>query len=178
MVKSLLTAAFGPFEHFGFNDGITNPEIVGIGKKQGPHSNDKVMPGEFILGCPNEYDKYPFSPQINGMDIGRNGSYMVFRQLEQDVKGFWKFVKDAAAADPFFKGDYNLLAAKMVGRRRDGTPLTPQEPANQEDKNGFLYSEEDKDGQYCPVGAHIRKTNPRDGIDHDPGASLDVASKH
>jgi len=179
VIRSLLTAAFGPFEHFGFNDGITNPEIVGIGKrKQGPHSNDKVMPGEFILGYPNEYDKYPFSPQMNGLDIGRNGSYMVFRQLEQDVKGFWKFVKEATAADPFFKGDYDLLAAKMVGRHRDGTPLTPHRPATPEDKNGFLYSHEDKDGQHCPVGAHIRKTNPRDGIDHDPAASLDIVSKH
>lgn len=171
VVKTLETTTFSPFEHFGFNDGITNPEIKGFPPKKGPHSNDHVMPGEFILGYPNEYGKYPFSPQIGDWDIGRNGSYMVLRQLEQDVKGFWQFMKNT-------RPDYELLAAKIVGRHRDGTPLTPFTTTDPNDKNAFCYRTEDIDGKHCPVGAHIRKTNPRDGIDDDTDISLDVVSKH
>ena len=70
-----------------------------------------VPAGEFILGYPNECGLtgrplLPASedpgrlllpdPTGSGMvDFGRNGTYLVFRQLEQDVEGFWQFV-DAA----------------------------------------------------------------------------------
>jgi hypothetical protein len=58
------------------------------------------------------------------------------------------------------------LAAKMLGRWRDGRPLVlaPNKvgpPVNPEDN--FNYSQ-DKQGQRCPFSAHIRVVNPRDEV--------------
>ena len=52
--------------------------------------------------------------------IGFNGSYMVVRKLEQDVEGFWDFLHGEAEGDA---ARTDWLAAKIVGRWRDGTPL-------------------------------------------------------
>ena len=98
-------------------------------------------------------------------DFGRNGTYLVIRQLHQDVPGFWRFVDQAAGADPEQR---EQLAAAMVGRKRDGTPLMPptgetisgiaEDAAN----NRFTYGDDPK-GRRCPIGAHIRRANPRTG---------------
>jgi deferrochelatase/peroxidase EfeB len=53
-------------------------------------------------------------------DLGRNGSYLVLRQLAQDVQGFWRFLDGAAGGDP---AQRERLAAAMVGRSRQGVPL-------------------------------------------------------
>ena len=101
----------GRKEHFGFRDGISQPGMVGLKKCGSPENT--VAAGEFLLGYKNEYDKYPISPIVvpgkdergilpgvpdgsRPRDLGRNGSYLVFRQLEQDVHRFWKFVAQAA----------------------------------------------------------------------------------
>ena len=101
-------------------------------------------------------------------DLGRNGSYLVFRQLEQDVPGFWRFVDEQAGHDEQRR---RALADAMVGRRRDGTPLVPPTSKliagiaadrREHETNGFLY-DDDPDGIRCPFGAHIRRANPRTG---------------
>ena len=33
-------------------------------------------------------------------DVGRNGTYLVMRQLKQDVRGFWQFITSRAGGDP------------------------------------------------------------------------------
>ena len=76
-------------EHFGFRDGIAQPGIRGFGTRDG--SGNTLAPGEILLGCRNQSGRYPEGPGA----FGRNGSYLVFRQLEQDVRGFWEFVDDA-----------------------------------------------------------------------------------
>jgi hypothetical protein len=58
-------------------------------------------------------------------DLGRNGTYLVLRQLEQDVEGFWRYVGEATqrpdgSSDP---GARAALAAKLVGRWQSGAPL-------------------------------------------------------
>ena len=183
-------------EHFGFVDGVSQPLIKGFEKKESitnatatPQEEfNNIMPGEFILGYENEYKKTPFSPTYadgnSNVDIGKNGSYMVFRQLEQDVKGFWNFVKDTATGDPHFKpGDEIYIASKMYGRFPNGNPLTlknnpSDDPLDKNEINNFLYKKNDPDGFGCPVGSHIRKTNPRDGIDTDAVVSIEVAKRH
>jgi Dyp-type peroxidase family len=188
----------GNKEHFGFRDGISQPRIKGLEKTEdqkiaaskkrtsGKSDKDSIMPGEFILGYLNEYNIIPFSPLLKApnkslQDFGKNGSYMVFRQLEQDVKRFWEFVNETVTGNPHFKGDNDIsLASKMVGRWPNGNPLTvdnPDEPPTEE-LNDFLYKKGDKDGFRCPIGSHARKSNPRDGIDTDPITSLQVARRH
>ena len=70
-------------------------------------------------------------------------------------------------------GDERKLAAKVVGRWPDGAPLvthpnaapTTFDPAAP-GANDFRYGD-DLDGRRCPLGAHIRRSNPRDALGHD-----------
>src|SRR4029450_7095790 len=76
-----------------------------------------------------------------------------------------------------------LLAAKMVGRWPSGAPLVlaPErdDPALA-DANDFGYHDSDPRGLACPIGAHVRRTNPRDTLDPDPGTerSIEVNRRH
>ena len=94
--------------------------------------------------------------------LRRNGTYMVFRKLRQDVAGFRNFL--ATQRPDLMQRD--LLAAQMVGRWRNGTPLvrSPDGPVHTDRDaiNDFRYEGEDSDGLRCPLGAHIRRLNPRD----------------
>ena len=188
-------------EHFGFNDGIAQPLIAGFGDgRVGTNGRGLEIPaGEVLLGFANAYDRIPLSPTVpdndvsarflqciedpdgeRRRDLGRNGSYIVFRQLKQNVKAFWEDVDRRAQSDPAHR---KLLAAKMVGRWPNGAPLVRYpccEPAKQPDPpklNNFWYRN-DLDGDRCPVGAHIRRTNPRDGLRPDTEESLKVANRH
>ena len=161
-------------EHFGFRDGISQPVIKGSGRPVG--QNDELPAGEFIFGYPNEYDKLPQAPA----QIGKNGSYLVFRQLEQDVMKFWNYFLTEAKNQNQEEAVY--LAAKMVGRWPEGKPLVPiSDLSANEDmnaRNWFGYYQEDAKGFGCPHGAHIRRTNPRDALEDNPKQSLDASNKH
>ena len=155
-------------EHFGFRDGISQPSIRD--PKAGPwrrtSSDVPVAPGEFVLGYEDEGGATPSLPP----GLGFNGSYMVVRKLEQDVGGFWKFLHDEARGD---KDKQTWLAAKILGRWLDGSPLvlTPEQPDPERAEdlgwlNEFTYAL-DPGGFSCPLGAHIRRANPRDALDPD-----------
>ncbi|HEX4930030.1 MAG TPA: hypothetical protein VFV62_04905, partial [Gaiellaceae bacterium] len=117
LVRRLGTADLDGFEPFGFRDGISQPFVEGLGKT-GPREQT-VRAGEFLLGYENEYGQTAEAPLL------RNGSYLVFRQLRQDVPGFWRFADEATRrADGSSNPDARLrLAAKMVGRWPSGAPL-------------------------------------------------------
>ncbi len=168
-------------EPFGFGDGISQPTIDWEQKRhpsanldQLAYSNDVCL-GEFVLGYSNEYSQLtdrpvlspgepgsellPDAPDGPGKDLGKNGTYMVLRDLEQDVRGFWQFLDKAAGA-----GRYELAEA-MVGRRlQSGAPLMPLRsspvPGAPGALNQFTY-DADPLGARCPLGAHIRRANPR-----------------
>jgi Dyp-type peroxidase family len=100
-------------------------------------------------------------------DFGRNGSYLVLRQLEQDVEGFEKFVRANADADP------DEFAARLVGRKKSGEPLVEAQG-----ENDFGYYAEDRHGFRCPIGSHIRRVNPRDAFaDPSMGISPEEAQR-
>ena len=92
--------------------------------------------------------------------IGHFGSYLVFRKLEQDVRRFRQAEVDLAAALGI--ADVARAGAMIVGRFRDGTPLTLQQApgAAHPVMNNFTYGS-DLVADKCPFQAHIRKTNPR-----------------
>jgi Dyp-type peroxidase family len=155
-------------EHFGFRDGISQPSIRDprAGPWRRTESDPPIAPGEFVLGYEDEGGTVPAAPP----ELGFNGSYMVVRKLEQDVEGFWGFIAAEAGPDPERR---EWLAAKILGRWRDGTPLvlSPDAPRPERSEdlgwlNEFTYAH-DFDGLECPIGAHIRRTNPRDSMDRE-----------
>ena len=198
-LQRLDTVDLGDVEPFNFADGISQPMIEGLSPPGRPA--DTIKAGEFLLGYPNEYGLYTESPVVaddagparllpgrhdgRGRDLGRNGTYLVFRQLAQDVEGFWAFL-DEATRRPDGSSDRDAavgLAAKIVGRWPGGAPLvlSPEvdDPALAK-ANDFGYFHEDPDGLRCPLGAHIRRSNPRDSLAPRPGtqASIDVGKRH
>lgn len=194
-VARLDTTSLGDVEHFGFRDGISQPAIEGVPVPARP--DNTVKAGEFILGYPNEYGLYTDRPLIAGSadpggllppdaqrsglgDLGRNGTYLVFRQLRQDVRGFWRFL-DAVTRRPDGTADAEArvrLAAHMVGRWPGGAPLVmspDRDDAGLALFNDFGYFQLDASGYRCPIGAHVRRTNPRDSLDPSPGSAGSVA---
>jgi deferrochelatase/peroxidase EfeB len=152
-------------EPFGFADSISQPAydwggtLTPSGARDRDYRNLLAM-GELLLGYPNEYGFTGDYPQADG--LGRNGSYLVYRQLAQDVTGFWQWLARQA-------GDGAIsLAERMVGRALDGAPLPGLESATimgtHDPRNAFQFSK-DPDGRICPIGAHIRRVNPRSGDD-------------
>ncbi|HUD93876.1 hypothetical protein [Sphingobium sp.] len=148
-------------EPFGFVDGISQPNVdwggtLRPGGAKDRLYRDRIALGEFVLGYPNEYGFVADYPVADG--IGRNGTYLVYRQLKQDVAGFWGWIAEQAGRNKAI-----ALAELMVGRRIDGDPLPALEQAGK-GRNGFLFGA-DPDGIACPIGAHIRRANPRNGDD-------------
>lgn len=179
-------------EHFGFEDGVGQPVIEGSGsekrQQKRTHHATVLRAGEFILGYENELNISLALPQANGMPtFGQNGTYLVFRQMEQNVAKFWNLLREITRKADGSEDDTALeyVAAKIVGRWRSGAPLTKY-PTNDPYKdtgeisteNDFEYHEQDKEGFGCPIGAHIRRTNPRDSLGPDPETALQSAKRH
>jgi Dyp-type peroxidase family len=147
-----------------------------------------VWPGHFIFGygrqSPDDPRIYDSANQPKGPIWAKNGSLMVYRRLRQHPDVFWRFVGDTALAlaktNPKSAPNKDRLAALLIGRWASGTPV-----ARSADKdigitgdalNYFSYADKqapalpgdtapqaaDPDGLLCPLGAHIRKVNPRD----------------
>jgi Dyp-type peroxidase family len=144
-----------------------------------------TKPGEIVLGYPDHYGYVDYNPLVPGESdtgsflrppskedqkrgaapesrmFGRNGSYLVIRQLEQDVAHFWRFARRAAITNG---ESTERFAAKLIGRWPDGAPLVTSPDSHDRDqaeKNDFSYAD-DPNGMKCPFGAHIRRGNPRD----------------
>lgn len=185
-------------EHFGFRDGIAQPTIDGLGRIDA--EGNTVAAGEFILGYNNEYDQLPDSPSVdadldksnllkthpntNGQkNLGMNGTYLVFRQLEQNVESFWKYMEDQTDHSDSTTNVQEMicLASKMVGRWPSGAPLvlSPNEDnAAFGERDDFGYKKTDLEGMKCPFGAHIRRSNPRDAVDRGIKGAEKIANKH
>jgi Dyp-type peroxidase family len=155
-------------EHFGYTDGIGQPAIEGSGLTGSNPQEAPIKAGEFVLGYRDEAGRLPPMPKPDV--LGRNGSYVAFRKLYQDVAAFRRYL----AAHSTSAADEERLAAKMVGRWRSGAPLArapdrddPDLAADPERNNDFLYYDDDPKGFKTPPGAHIRRVNPRDEFKHE-----------
>jgi Dyp-type peroxidase family len=176
----------GAREHFGYADGFAQPALAGAddagdrraggGVPEADGAWRALAPGEFILGYEDEdtrVDPERTLPSAPADPYGRSGTYMVWRKLYQDVALFRGVLREAAAR--YGDGDHEKLAAKVVGRWPNGTPLVVSPDAaidgfdakGDPRANAFRYAAEDPGGRRCPLGAHIRRTNPRDALGFD-----------
>lgn len=253
----LVPARKPAIEPFGFVDGVSQPVIRGT--DQANRSNDPihlVQPGEFVIGYPDNRGNIPPQPELSPLAdpknllpladgsrafgtaivespraIARNGTFLVIRQLEQDVDAFSAYCEREAGRiaerlpEPY-EVDADFVAAKLIGRWKDGSSLVrnpyypygrevarkalrdsarepaflepaqppetekpetarpesapasaspipaPTVPSRRQD-NDFLYGTEDPQALRCPIGAHIRRGNPRDTL--RPGLLEQVA---
>ncbi|KAJ7752427.1 fungal peroxidase [Mycena maculata] len=148
-------------EHFGFLDGISNPAVVGF---QTPLPGQAVVPtGQVLLGEPGD--------QVSSRPAwAKDGSFLVFRQLQQLVPEFNQFLTNNPIPEPGLTPEQgsDLLGARM------GAPvfLSPlfDDPAlgnDTQQNNNFTYAapgsnfSDPTDQSKCPLSAHIRKTRPR-----------------
>jgi deferrochelatase/peroxidase EfeB len=173
-------------EHFGFKDGISQPIIEDAERTSAKEKRISVVkPGEFVLGYLNERNARIKFSGASERDLGRNGTYLVFRQLQQDVPAFNRFISDTVKllygtvnVDPQTK---ELVAARLIGRYRSGEPLVPPAADSRgppDRRNDFLYYFEDRFGLACPIGAHIRRANPRDALGPGPDTALRLSKMH
>ncbi len=151
--------------HFGFRDGISQPTIEEVSPKD-PHDPQPVAPvGEFLLGYHYQFsDTYGY-PVPKPEALGINGSFAAFRILRQEVDAFENFLQETA---PAIGMSVEMLAAKLCGRWRNGIPLvlsptsdSPDPPIAPDQLNNYDYVPADVRGYRCPLGAHMRRVNPR-----------------
>jgi Dyp-type peroxidase family len=137
-------------EHFGFEDGVSQPAIRGrasaaaddfitdrhVEAREAPEAalfgypgQYLVWPGELVLG----YSRTSPDPLMPGPvastapDWTADGSFLVFRRLRQDVGLFWRTMREMASqlsGLPGFAGLSDVaLAARLVGRWPSGAPF-------------------------------------------------------
>jgi Dyp-type peroxidase family len=151
-------------DHFGYRDRLSQPQIEGSGIEPTPGSGAPVKAGEFILGHVDESGETVPLPKPEM--LSRNGTFMAYRRLQEHVGAFRDFLRQHGG--PTSEGQ-ELIAAKLMGRWRSGAPLVlapeKDDPALAVDgrrNNNFNYAKMDPNGYAVPLGAHIRRMNPRD----------------
>ncbi len=162
--------------HFGYVDGLSQPRLAITDAAPGVSDMQPLAGvGEFLLGknYPNVFGGTqslgPLSTQL-----AENATFAALRIMEQDTAGFEALLDRASAR---YGLDREWLAAKLLGRWRDGTPVSqspdaplpePGAPA----RNQFDYrpsvdhpmTPDDSAGLRCPLGAHVRRMNPRSAV--------------
>ncbi len=143
-------------EHFGFRDGVSQPLFY----KRDIEKERKYNPINFTNWNPRAPLSLVLLKDPFGTTPESYGSYLVYRKLEQNVKGWNKDVEELAKT---LNIKPDLAGAYVMGRFQDGTPVVLsneqlQSPEAAIDNFNF---QEDTQGAKCPFHAHIRKTNPR-----------------
>jgi Dyp-type peroxidase family len=195
-----LPAPLGGHEHFGTHDGISQPGVRGrvqenpdvfITPRQNPNDRlqgkpgqDRLWPGEFVFGYEGQNEDAKTLEDSKGdiasagPDWSKDGSFLVFRRLRQDVFKFHKFLADTGAA---INADPRRVSAKLVGRWPSGTPtvrtfinnVTPEEDIfamgdNDCENNAFEFN-----GDPNPPGP-VPAPGPDDCINTSPAPVSDA----
>ncbi len=175
-------------DHFGFRDGVSQPDVLTTPSAQ-PDVNE-VRLGEVLCGYRNDRNDFAINPdyfdeppsnyndaekkewekrrwrrdlQKEAASYQKNSSYLVVRKLEQHDDVFTDFLKTQTAlinAQHGLSMSEDDLAARLVGRNRDGTSLIQPAGSNE---NDFTYKN-DETGAQCPFASHIRRSNPRANV--------------
>ena len=167
LLSTLDLEAIPPFdyahEHFGYRDRLSQPVIEGSGEEPTPGSGPPIKAGEFFLGYRDEEGSAAGMPQPE--TLSKNGSYVAYLRMEEHVGAFRDFLRQNGETPE----QQEWVAAKLMGRWRSGAPLVlapdkddPSLGADSSRNNDFNYRTMDPHGYGCPLGAHIRRMNPRD----------------
>ncbi len=161
-------------EHFGYVDGVSQPNYLDPGTVPTPSQWDD---NHALL-------KHVLVKDKGGATADSFGSYFVFRKLEQNVAGFKakeeevseRFNGGAGIKDGVGTTNDELAGAMIVGRFEDGSQVTKydhEKPVNTENdlENDFDYRN-DTAATKCPFHAHIRITNPRADVPVDFAKSV------
>jgi len=200
-----------PTEHFGFRDAIGDPvfegEFPGRTEMQDERGNGAVdglgnwrpiATGEFLLGYPDEAQE--IAGAAMPLPFSRNGTFMAYRKLHQNVDKFRKFMTETAASFGAVCGINNpadaleTLKAKIAGRWSDGVPLVRAPTAGEWRQFNVEYPiatgpsgntardqalidftyKNDPEGLHCPISSHMRRVNTRDALapTHTEGSVL------
>jgi deferrochelatase/peroxidase EfeB len=208
-------------EHFGFADALSQPlpyddgkdddNAVRVDDKAATQDPVQGVPlGEFLIGYTNGHHEKAPGPMVKDCptsraagllaasqaegfrDLGRNGSYLVARELRQNVAAFWRSMDKNAATlrerDPehakHITGEW--LAERVIGRDRDGHLLCPANTkmpacADGSPDSSFLFYDRDAAALGCPAGSHVRRAFPRDALARDAASKptlLQAANNH
>lgn len=139
-------------EHFGYVDGRSQPVFL-----------EEQLDAEKASGGVSTWDpSAPLSLVLARDPLGKGdasyGSFLVFRKLEQNVRGWNRAVTSLAGE---LGVQQELAGAMAMGRFKDGTPVVEQGTSGRTDVHNNFDFAGDVDGRRCPFQAHIRKTNPR-----------------
>lgn len=130
-------------EHFGYKDGLSQPELARP-KADGDGYDNSIRLGDLFLGYGNSLgDK----PALRGR-LWDDGTFWVIRKLSQNVKTFHQVVEQSGHSS-------GVVKAKLMGRHPDGHNLIDGTTGNSFDYSG------DETGANCPLESHIRRANPR-----------------
>lgn len=184
-------------EHFGFADGLSQPVPFGdaiVSRSGDPLPRDPlhgIAVGDVLMGHQDAHGEPAPGPIVVAdgraaalpadgapegfRNLGLDGSYLVLRELRQDVAAFWTSMHEALGAKT--PADAEWLASRVVGRTMDGDVLVPGgslAPRGGEARNDFTFFGADRHGLGCPVGSHVRRANPRDGLAPDADSAADL----
>lgn len=161
------------FGHFGLRDGISQPAIGTKDEATSGKYEQKVSRGELFVGLANDRgDQAPTSDPADG-DLRFQGSFLVVRKIEQDVKWFETYLAEESQRISVQYGIHFTsedLQAKLLGRAPDGKALVTTAPEDTTD-NDFTYAR-DPNGHACPLGSHVRRANPRDTFQKRPSPRI------
>ena len=191
-------------EQFGFSDGISQPALRGmrsdreqefVTPRKWPEDTrfdelrkDFASPGRTLIWPGHIFFGYKRQSYLDprtqgeqealGPEWAANGSFFVYRRLQQDVEGFENFIQEQASE---INIDEEKLGAMLVGRWKSGAPISRSPNSDThiggDASNYFAFSgldlpplpnddhapaPDDTKGMVCPFGSHIRKVNPRD----------------
>jgi len=161
-----------------------------------PDQRDNISSSPLVGGSKDNLNVLPNEtpqPRSNARkDFGFNGSYLVIRQLAQKVDEFNAFCEQSAEElnqrGKTEEHSAEWVGAKMMGRWKDGRPLVrytsskksddKQSYQRNDDDNNFRYRREDPQGLHCPLGAHVRRANPRDSLGDDVETQIGLSNRH
>ncbi len=151
-------------EHFGFVDGISQPSFRAGAASREP---GQLALGELLLGHAN--DRGDEDSALADDPVLADGSFLVIRKLRQYPERLQQRL-EAEVKRLALQGVQVSVAeikAAMMGRSLDGEPLVPRSGPG---LNDFDYRD-DPQGLQCPLQAHVRRANPREGAPnaHCPG---------
>ena len=155
-------------EHFGFADGVSNPLFlksdIEAAEESGTKHYDPAAPAGLVV----------VQDPGGRSDSESFGTYFVYRKLQQNIKGFndgLQALADALSAAGGGAVDRERAGALVLGRFKDGTPVSVQRGPGRPGFNDFGF-DDDAEGLVCPLHAHIRKTNPRGDTQRLAGVPL------